>query len=223
MDTDTNTNTGNDDTETSQTQAEAKTFTQDEVNAMMAKAKGNVEERYTKKYEGVDLNEYTELKDAAEKARTKKQIDKQQFEKILEEQASKHKAEIAQYKTRETEYNINSPIINAAAKHKAISPEQVRSLIKGDFRIGDDGSVEVVDKEGKARYNDDGKPFTVDDRVSEFLDSNAHFVQATPSTTNTQTNHNATVKGELDITKLDFKNPDDLEKYKKYRKSQGIA
>ena len=215
MDTDTNTNTGNDDTETSTpTQAEAKTFTQDEVNAMMATQKGNVEKKFAKTYEGVDVNEYNDLKTAKAAATQKEQIKKGEFEKILEEQASKHKTEIAQYKTRETEYNINSPIINAAAKHKAIDPEQVRTLLKGDFRLGDNGDVEVVDKDGKARYNDDGKPFTVDDRVREYLDSNPHFLPANPSTTNTQSNHNAN-SAVTDFTNADLSDPNVRASYAK--------
>ncbi len=225
MDTDTNTNNGNtDDTDTSTNNDQAaKTFTQEEVNTMMATQKGNVEKKFNSKFEGVNVEEYTQLKEDKAKADRKKQVDKGEFETILQEQATKHNAEIAQYKTRETEYTINSPIINAAAQHKAINPEQVRSLLKGDFRLGDTGEVEVLDKDGKARYDNDGKPFTVDNRVREFLDSNPHFVSATPSTTNSQSNTEVKIPGDLDITKLDMKNPDDRAKYAEYRKTAGIA
>lgn len=224
--TETDKNTGDDDTGTSKdkSQADAKTYTQEEVNDMMAKHKGNVEKKFNKKYEGLDREEFNRLKEAEDKATRKKDLDKGNFDKILEEQASKHKAEITQYKSRETEYNINAPVLNAAAKHKAINPEQVRSLLKGDFRLGDNGDVEVVDSEGKVRYNKDkDRLFTVDDRVREFLDSNAHFVSANPATTNSQSNHNASVPGDLDISKLDMKNPEDRVTWETHRKKRGIA
>lgn len=223
--TETETNTGNDETVTSttETQAEAKTFTQEEVNDLMAKAKGNLENRFAKKYEGVDLDEYAQLKEEKEKANRKEQLKKGEYEKIIEEQASKHNAEKAQWQQEKTEYKINTPVLNAAAKHKAVDPDQVRSLLKGEFRLGESGEVEVLDSEGKARFNDDGKLLSVDDRVREFLDSNAHFVQATPSTTNSNSNHSVNIQGELDVAKLDMKNPEDREKYKEYRKKRGIA
>ena len=98
MTTDTDTNDGQTDdtgTSTNSNQDEAKTFTQEEVNTMMNKAKANVENKFTKKYEGVDINEYTELKTAQEAAARKEQIKKGEFEKILEEQASKHSIHMA--------------------------------------------------------------------------------------------------------------------------------
>lgn len=68
---------------------------------------------------------------------------------------------------------------------------------------------------GKVRYSDAGTPFTVEELVSEFLDSNPHFVQPTPSTTNTQSNHSVNDAGDFDLTKLDLTKPADREIYAK--------
>jgi hypothetical protein len=55
--------------------------------------------------------------------------------------------------------------------------------------------------------------------VREFLDSNPHFVQAAPSTTNTRTNVNSPQAGKVDLTKLDMRNPEHRKIYKEARKS----
>jgi hypothetical protein len=72
------------------------------------------------------------------------------------------------------------------------------------------------------RYADNGQPYQVQDLVREFLDSNPHFVQPTPATTNGRSSiaHSA---DKLDISKLDMKNPEHRKIYAEYRKQAGIA
>jgi hypothetical protein len=73
------------------------------------------------------------------------------------------------------------------------------------------------------RYNDAGQPLGVDDLVRGFLDSNPHFVNATPSTTNARSSISQQTPSKLDISKLDMKNPEHRALYKQYRKDMGIA
>jgi hypothetical protein len=90
-------------------------------------------------------------------------------------------------------------------------------------RLSADGEVEVVDASGAVRYTDSGKPVGVEDLVREFLDSNPHFVQATPATTNTQSSHSKPQAKKIDITQLDMKNPEHRKVYAEYRRTRGQA
>jgi len=223
----TDTNDGlNDDTDTSENndQEDAKTFTQEEVNNMMATQKGNLTRKFTKQYEDLGtVEELTQLRNDADAARQATQIEKGEFEIALQDLATKKDEQISKRDKIIQGYKVNTPIIDAAAKHRSINPEQVRDLLKGTVKLDNNGEVEVVDEAGKVRYNDDGTRLTVDQKVSKFLDSNPHFVQPTKSTTNTNTNINDVNVDEIDPTTLDMTNPKHRAKYAKYRKTHGLA
>ena len=53
--------------------------------------------------------------------------------------------------------------------------------------------------------------------MREFLDSNPHFVSATPATTHSKTNTSIPNTGEFDVTKLDLSNPGDRKRYAEAR------
>lgn len=210
----------NDDTEASTNSTQAKTYTQEEVDAMMAKTRTSVEHKVSKRYSAYEeLGDIDTVRDAvtqSQKLREKKLMEKGQFEKILQEKVDHFESEISKRDKALKEYKVNTPLINAAAKLKAVNPEQVRDLVAGSVRLNENGDVEVVDKEGKPRYGDDGHPVTVDVAVREFLDSNPHFVQATPSTTNTQSVTGRTTSSGVDLSKLDLTKPEDRKKYKEH-------
>jgi hypothetical protein len=214
-------------TSESNTQADTvKTYTQEEVDAMMARTRSSVEHKVSKKYsvyeELGDVEELRNLKADAERTRQKKQIEKGEFEKTLKELAEKKDSEIQRLYSEIKEYKVNTPLLNAAAKYKSVNPEQVRDLLIRNVRLSESGDPEVVGSDGTVKYDDSGMPYSVENLVREFLDSNPHFVQPTPSTTNTQTSHGKRV-GELDISKLDMSNPEHRALYAKYRKDHGIA
>ena len=85
-----------------------------------------------------------------------------------------------------------------------MNADQVKALLINNVRLNGDGEVEVVDHRGVVRYNDRGEPLEVDDLVREFLDSNPHFVSATPATVNSRSNINQGPSEGIDITKLDM-------------------
>ena len=78
----------------SQAQA-AKTFTQDEVNAILARNKSQLEKKYASKYEDLgDPDELRSIKTDWEKKQQEQQIKRGEFEKTLQEMAAKKDAEI---------------------------------------------------------------------------------------------------------------------------------
>ena len=195
----------------------AKTYTQDEVNNMMARMRGSIEKKLLKPYE--DLGDPEELRGLREDAQARKQeeqIKRGEFEKTLQEMASKKDAEIKMRDEVIKEYKVNSPLLNAAAKYRSVNPEQVKALLSTSVRLNQSGDVEVVGDDGSVRYDDSGAPIGVEDLVKTFLDTNPHFVQPTASTTNTQSNAGVGMSKGLDINSLDMKNPKHRELAKKH-------
>jgi hypothetical protein len=199
-----------------------KTFTQDEVNALMARTKSQLEKKYTSRYE--DLGDPDELRDIVQQHRKSKedyQLKRGEFEKVLQEKLSAKDAEIQKRDRLIEEFRLNTPIVDAAARFRAVNPEQIKTLIRNNVRLNSEGEVEVLDKDGKVKYDDRGQRLTVDTYVQSWLAENPHFVQPTPSTTATRSNVGFT-QDKLDITKLDMKNPEHRKIYAEYRKSAGI-
>ncbi len=215
----------NTDLSTENDQATAqKTYTQKEVDDMAARLKASVAKKFEKQYGDLgDPEELRALKADAEKRKTEEQLKRGEFEKTLQELASKKDAEIQKRDAMIAEFKLNTPLLETAAKFRAVKPEQVRDLLKHNVRLNEDGEVEVTDNTGKVRYSDSGTPLTVADLVQSFLNDNPHFVQPTPATTNSKSNVNVEVGKPIDITKLNMKDPKDREIYKKYRKEHGIA
>jgi len=207
----------------SQAQA-AKTFTQDEVNAILARTKSQLEKKFASKYEDLgDPEELRSIKTEWEKKQQEQAIKRGEFEETLKSMAAKKDLEIQKRDSVIKEYKINTPLLSAAAQFRAVNAEQVKSLLSQNVRLNQDGEVEVVDPKGSVRYKDNGSPLAVEDLVREFLDSNPHFVQPTPSTTNTKSNLTPGKGEKFDLAKLDMRNPEHRALYKEQRKSLGLT
>ena len=207
-------------------QAQAtKSYSQKEVDDMMARMKSSLKSKLLKPYEELgDPDELRQLKAEAEQKRQAEQLKRGEFEKTLQELAAKKDAEISKRDAVISEYKINTPLLSAAAKYNAVNAEQVKALLASNIRIGDSGEVEVTDGKGSVRYSDKGEPIGVEDLVKEFLDTNPHFKLANPATS--QSRSNVVDKGinkKIDITKLDMKNPEHRKVYAEYRKAAGLA
>lgn len=207
-----------------ESQAQAKTYTQEEFDRHMAGLKASLAKKYEKQYADLgDPEELRALKADAEKRATEQQLKRGEFEKTLQEKAARWEAEIQKRDAIIKDYRVNSPLLSAAAKYKAVAPEQVKQLLSTSVRLNDSGDVEVIGNDGSVRYRDNGTAFEVEDLVKEFLDTNPHFVQASPATTNAKTSISAPVPGKVDITKLNMNIPEHRALYKEYRKSNGLV
>ena len=206
-------------------QAQAvKTYSQEEVDNMMARMKGSLQKKLLKPYEDLgDPDELRQLRDEAQKKQQAEAIKRGEFEKTLSELAAKKDAEIQKRDSIIKEYKVNTPLLSAAAQYKAVNAEQVKALLSNNVRLNEVGEVEVVGSDGSVRYNDTGAALGVEDLVREFLDSNPHFVQSSPATTNTKSNVSNGSQAKMDITKLDMKNPEHRQVYAEYRKANGLA
>ena len=211
-------------TEVSDTTNQAvKTFTQDEVNAIIARNKSQLEKKFTSKYDELgDPDELKQIVSQHQKSQQEQALKRGEFDKILQELAAKKDAEIHKRDKMIEEFKLNSPILDAAARLRSVNPEQVKSLVRNNVRLNQDGEPEVVDREGKVRYDDSGRALSVDSYVQEFLSQNPHFVSATPSTTTARSNVGSAKTSKIDVTKLDMANAEHRAIYKEYRQSNGI-
>ena len=192
-----------------ESQAQAtKTYTQEEFDRHMAGLKSSLAKKYEKTFAELgDIEELKALKQQAESKKLEEAKNRGEFEKVLQDLAAKKDSEIQKRDAKIREYQINMPLLSAAAEFRAVNAEQVKSLLLNSVRLNEDGEVEVVDAKGSVRYSDSGTPIGVKDLVKEFLDTNPHFVAAGAATTNTRSNVDNRVNG-IDLTKLDMKNPE---------------
>lgn len=206
---------GTDPTENNSQAQATKTYTQEEFDAHMARMKASLTKKLLKPYEDLgDPDELRSLRSEAERRQTEQQIKRGEFEKTLQELAAKKDAEISKRDMIIKEYKVNSPLLSAAAKYRAVNADQVKALLAQNVRLNGDGEVEVVDEKGAVKYNDAGEPLQVEDLVRGFLDSNPHFVQPTPATTNTASSNAAVAgNGRIDISKLDMRKPEHRKLY----------
>ena len=195
-----------------------KTYTQKELDSMMARMRAKYEKQFS---ELGDLDELKQLKTQAEKLKETEALKRGEFEKILQEKAAKWETEIQKRDQVIKEYKVNNPLITSAAKYRSVNPEQVKSLLSNNVRLNLEGEVEVVDAKGTVRYSDNGTPLVVDDLVKEFLDANPHFVMPGSSTTNTKSNTGSSVKVDFDLNSLDMRNPAHRQRYKE-AKANGL-
>lgn len=201
-------------------QEAVKTYTQEEFDNHMAGLKNSLTRKFEKQISELgDLDELKQIRANAEKQKQEEAIKRGEFEKILQDMAAKKDAEIQEKNKVIEEYTVNAPLLNAAAKYKAVNPEQVVQLIRNQVRLGETGKAEVVDASGTVRYDDTGNPLAVDVLVQEFLGANPHFVAAASSTSATKTS--ATPGANLqdfDLAKLDLTRPADRQIYAQARK-----
>jgi len=211
--------------DTTEIQAQAeRSYTQQEVNDMMAGLKASVSKKALKPYEDLgDPEQLRQLKQEAEQRAQEQQLKRGEFEKTLQELAAKKDAEIQKRDSIIREYKVHTPLVSAAAKYRAVNADQVKALLVPNLRLNGDGEVEVTDAKGGVRYTDAGQPLQVEDLVREFLDSNPHFVSATPATTNSRSNvGNSANPNDIDVSKLDMRRADHRQIYKDLQKKKKI-
>ena len=197
------------------------TFTQDEVNNIverrLAKERGSMYKKLGVDDLDIAVTAVKTQKDLEEKQR----IQKGEFEEILKTRTQEHQKEKTQLENQLKDIKINKSLLSSASKNKAINPDQVVELLKGNIKLNETGNVELLDKNGIARYNKLGELLTTDELVQEFLTQNPHFVSATPSGSGSVSNvDRQELNKPFNLSDLDMNNPKDKEAYRQYRKEK---
>lgn len=204
---------------TDNNQADSRTFSQEDVDRIVQNRLKQVE----RKYEGINVDEYHELRQAKLEQEKQSMIKREQFEELLQQQKSEYESTLKGMRGELERVHVDGALLNAAAKHKAVNPEHVANLLKSQVRLGEGNTVEVLDKDGNVRYNTQtATPVSLDELVGEFIQSNQYFRAPAPAGTGSGGNINSKASREVSISDLDMKNPEHRAKYKEIRKSMGI-
>ncbi len=146
-----------------------------------------------------------EFDSAAESEKSDKLLEKEEFKKLYDDLSSKH-----------------TNLVNK------LRDQDINSILRGSLKEAGVTSVEtalqIIDK-SDIELNDGGdKILGFQGMVDKLKTSHSIlFQEAKPSPTPVVPTEEGAGNGELDITKLDMKNPKDRAKYKEYRKANGLA
>ncbi len=179
--------------------SDAKTYTQDELEAELKKAKDGIlaelttERENRRKFEA-DLkamkDEFDKVKATAEKDKSEKDKSELLAQGKYEEALKKHQEEtqkiienkdkaLAELKTTVTKFRVDNQIMAAAGS--AINPEQVTTLLKAGYEFVEkaDGTIDILATDTKSPILDknNGKPLDIKALTEVFLADNKHLVK----------------------------------------------
>ena len=169
----------NAETETAAVETQEKTYTAAQVENIVLGRLAQQNRKFEAKIGDIDLDQAKQVLKERDEANLQAQKERGEFESILKETVSKKDQEINAYKTKLHQTLVDGALLSAASSNNAVNPDQVSTLLKNQVRLSDDGTVEVLDNNSVARYNDKGDLLSVNEAVSEFLTANPHFVRAT--------------------------------------------
>ena len=199
----------------------AHTFSEEDVNNIVKQRLAKERASIFKKLDVDDLDTAINAVKTQKEAEEKSKIQKGEFEKLLKEKSEEYGKKIGNLESELRDIKINKALLSSASKNRAINPDQVVELLKPTLRLNETGSVEVLDKNGIARYNGKGETLTTDELVQEFLTQNPHFVSATPSGSGSVSNVDRTeLRKPLNLSDLNMNDPEDRKAYAKYRQER---
>ena len=197
------------------------TFSEEDVNNIVKQRLAKESASIYKKLDVEDLDTAINAVRSTREAEEKQKIQKGEFEQILKEKSEEFNKKYTSLESELKDIKINKALLSSASKNRAINPDQVVELLKNNINLNETGGVEIVDKNGIARYNSKGELLTTDELVNEFLTQNPHFVTATPSGSGTVSNVDRTeLNTTLNLSDIDMNNPADRKRYAEYRKQR---
>ena len=192
------------------------TFTQEQLDNIIKSRLEAEQRKYEKKLQEEENQKQEILKQKQlEEAKTKADL-----EKIMQERIKEKEEEVLRYKNQIKKEKVDNSILSIASSNNAINPSQVVSLLKEEVKYNDDGRIEVVDNNSNVRYNKSGQPFSLEDRVKEFLDSNPHFRKGSLSGSGSQNAIGGKTVKPFNLQDLDLSKPEDRKAYAEYRKKR---
>tara|TARA_R100000353_G_scaffold74439_1_gene56761 strand:- start:19 stop:735 length:717 start_codon:yes stop_codon:yes gene_type:complete len=199
----------------------ANTFSEEDVNNIVKQRLAKERASIYKKLDVEDLETAIQAVQNQKQAEEKTKIQKGEFEQILKEKSEEFNKKYTSLEKELKDIKINKSLLSSASKNRAINPDQVVELLKNNIKLNETGNVEILDKNGIARYNSKGELLTTDELVNEFLTQNPHFVTATPSGSGSVSNvDRSELSKPFNLSELDMNNPADRKKYAEYRKQR---
>ena len=123
-------------TETAAVETQAsKTFTQEELDRIVADRVAREQRKFDKKVSGIDLDEAKELLAQKEAAELERQKERGEFDTILKKTVEKKDMEIQSYKSKLQQTLVDGALLGAASNNNAVNPNQVAQLLKANTRL----------------------------------------------------------------------------------------
>jgi len=191
-------------------------YSKDQFNDIIEGRLARQKDSLIKEY-GMTSEEAVKLKSLQDQADQQKEIEKGDFEKVLKKTKDTYSKEVETLRSQLSQVQINDALRGAASKYQSNAPDQVAQLLKPKIKLNKEGSVEVVDINGKVRYNDKGGQVTIPDLVQEFLNDYPHFQTNTPSGSGSVSAVGGKTVKPFNIKDLDMSKKEDREAYSKYR------
>ena len=186
-------------------------FTQEEVNAMIAK---RADKMAKQKFGDIDVSEYQELKAAKEKSQRDELIRKNKFEEVLKQQKEQYDSEVNSLRSQLTSVRVDGAVLDAATKHGAVSPSDVAQLMKNSIQLDSNGNPVVLDGSGDVRYDaGNAEPLSIEAAVKEFLEQKPYFRDSNPAGAGTVSNSRPQKTEQMSLSDLDMKNPEHRKMY----------
>jgi len=192
------------------------TFTQEQLDNIIKSRLEAEKSKYEKKLQDEEKQKAELLKEQ----QLKEAKSKSDIEKIMQERIKEKEEEVLRYKNQIKKEKVDNSILSIASSNNAINPTQVVALLKEEVKYNDDGRIEVVDNNSNVRYNKSGQPFSLEDRVKEFLDSNPHFRKGSMSGSGSQSAIGGKTVKPFNLQDLDLSKPEDRQAYSEYRKKR---
>lgn len=194
---------------------EDRTFTQADVDKIVQARL----DKHKRKYEGIDVSEYRNLKTAEEEREIEAMKKREEFDKVLSQQKDKFSSEINTLRQELTSLKVDGTLLSTASNRNAVNPEQVAQLLKDRVGLDETGRPVVYDKGNVVYDPDTAEPKSLESLVNEFLDANAHFLRSGPSgvTSSGAAGSAPTTTKVTDISSLDMTKAADRELYKKLK------
>jgi hypothetical protein len=198
-------------------QVEERIFSQKDVDKIVQQRL----EKYKRRFADVDMNEYKSLKSEAEERELEAMKKREEFDKILSQQKDKYSNEITTLRQELTAMKVDGTLLNTASSRNAVNPEQVAQLLRNQVGLDETGRPVVYDGSNVVYDPETAEPKTLESLVNEFLDTNPHFVRATPGGTVSQgSSVSSKPTSGVDLGSLDLNKATDREIYRKL-KSEG--
>ena len=201
-------------------EVETKSFTEDQVEAIVQRRLERERSKISKQLDGIDIKEARQLLEEKKQKEQELALQRGEFEKVMKETVTKKDQEISKLVSELQKIRIDEQLVNTASSLKAINPNEVKALLRDKLKLNDSGSVEVVSDNGTPRYNDKGEPMSVQDFVAEYLNNNPHHLSATPKGTGSQSGIGGDTPKPMKISDLDMNNPEHRKVYAELRKQR---
>lgn len=123
-------------------------------------------------------------KQAAEerkRAREQKMLDEKKYAELIAERDAELEKLRGQYETersRRVRETLTRQVLQAATSAGAVNPEHVAELTRSNFRLAENGAVQVVNEAGEVMTDGRGNELTVQAFLNSWLEKYPHFQRA---------------------------------------------